>query len=84
MQSYFSLLSLDHLASKFELFWLSGILKRFSKMFPNEADVDMFYTVVALITPGDHELTRPNLLGFLKMDGMEIAKISFKKCSPCL
>jgi hypothetical protein len=29
-------------------------------------------------------LTRPDLLGFLKNDGMEIAKNSFKKCSPCL
>jgi hypothetical protein len=29
-------------------------------------------------------LTRPDLLGFLKNDGMEIAKNSFKKCSPSL
>jgi hypothetical protein len=29
-------------------------------------------------------LTRPDLLGFLKNDGMEIAKNSFKKCSPCM
>jgi hypothetical protein len=47
MQSYFSLLPLDHLASKFELFWLIGILKRFLKIFPTEADVDMFYPLVA-------------------------------------
>jgi hypothetical protein len=32
MQSYFSLLPLDHIASKFELFWFSGFLKRFSNM----------------------------------------------------
>jgi hypothetical protein len=31
-----------------------------------------------------HKLTRPDLLGFLKNDGMEIAKNSSKKCSPCL
>jgi hypothetical protein len=36
------LLALDHFAIKFELFWLNGILKRFSKIFPIEADVDMF------------------------------------------
>jgi hypothetical protein len=47
MQSYFSLLPLDHLGGKFELFWFSGILKRFSKIFPIEADVDMFYPIVA-------------------------------------
>jgi hypothetical protein len=29
-------------------------------------------------------LTRPDLLGFLKNGGMEIAIDSFKKCSPCL
>jgi hypothetical protein len=46
MQSYF-LLPLDHLASKFELFLLSGILMTFSKIFPIEADVDMFYFIVA-------------------------------------
>jgi hypothetical protein len=51
MQSYFSLLPLDHLASKFELFWLSGILMRFSKILPIEADVDMFYPIVAPYTP---------------------------------
>jgi hypothetical protein len=54
MQSYFSLLwhqllrdyddsALDHLASKFELFWLSGLFKTFSKTFSIEADVEMFY-----------------------------------------
>jgi hypothetical protein len=62
MQSYFSLLPLDHLASKFELFWLSGILKRFSKIFPIEAEadvhVDMFCPIVAPNNPGDHKLTR--------------------------
>jgi hypothetical protein len=47
MQSYFSLLPLDHLACKFELFWLSGILMRFSKIFPIEADLEMFYPIVA-------------------------------------
>jgi hypothetical protein len=51
MQSYFSLLPLDHIASKFELFWLSGILMRFSKIFPAEADVDMFYPIVAPHNP---------------------------------
>jgi hypothetical protein len=51
MQSYFSLLPLDHLASKFELFWLGGILTRFSKIFPIEADVDMFHPIVALHNP---------------------------------
>jgi hypothetical protein len=38
MQNYFSLLPLDHLARKFELFWLCGFLKRFSKIFPTEED----------------------------------------------
>jgi hypothetical protein len=51
MQSYFSLLPLHHLASKFELFWLSGILMRFSKIFPIEADVDMFYPTLAPHNP---------------------------------
>jgi hypothetical protein len=42
MQRYFSLLPLDHLASKFELFFrLCGFLKRFSKIFPIEADVEI-------------------------------------------
>jgi hypothetical protein len=44
MQRYFSLLQLDHLASKFELFfffWLCGFLKRFSKILPIEADVEI-------------------------------------------
>jgi hypothetical protein len=39
MQRYFSLLPLDHLARKFELLFGSGFLKRFSKIFPIEADV---------------------------------------------
>jgi hypothetical protein len=47
MQHYFSLLPVDHLASKFELFWLCGFLKRFSKIFPIEADVEMFDPIVA-------------------------------------
>jgi hypothetical protein len=46
MQNYFPLLPLDYLARKFELFWLCGFL-RFSKIFPIEADVEIFYTVVA-------------------------------------
>jgi hypothetical protein len=42
------LLPLDQLASKFEyLFWLCGFLKRFSKIFPIEADLEMFYPIVA-------------------------------------
>jgi hypothetical protein len=51
MQNYFSSLPLDHLASKFELFRLSGILKRFSKIFPIEADLDMFCPIVAPYNP---------------------------------
>jgi hypothetical protein len=52
MQRYFSLLPLDHLASKFEpFFWLCGFLKRFSKIFPIEADVEMFYPIVAPYNP---------------------------------
>jgi hypothetical protein len=58
MQSYFSFLPLDHLASKFELFWFSGILKRLSKIFPIEADVDMFYTLEAPHNPCNHELNK--------------------------
>jgi hypothetical protein len=57
MQSYFPLLPLDHLVCKFEL-WLSGLLKRFSKIFPIQADVDMFNPTVASHNPGDHELNR--------------------------
>jgi hypothetical protein len=33
-------------------------LNRFSKIFPIEADVEIFYPIVALITPGDHELNK--------------------------
>jgi hypothetical protein len=51
MQSYFSLFPLDHIASKFELFWLSGILMRFSKIFPIETDVDILYPIVAPHNP---------------------------------
>jgi hypothetical protein len=43
--------ALDHLASKFELFRLSGFLKRFSKTFPIETDVEMFYPIVAPHNP---------------------------------
>jgi hypothetical protein len=32
--------------------------KRFSKIFPIEADVEMFYPIVVLITPWDHELNK--------------------------
>jgi hypothetical protein len=52
MQSYFSLLPWDHLASKFELFWLYGFLKRFSKIFLIEVDVEMFFPYSGPITPG--------------------------------
>jgi hypothetical protein len=38
--------------------WLSGFLKRFSKIFPIEADVEMFNPNVALIAHGDHELNK--------------------------
>jgi hypothetical protein len=58
MQSYFSLLPLDHLASKFERFWLSGILMRYSKIFPIEADVNMLYPIVAPHNPRDYQLNR--------------------------
>jgi hypothetical protein len=43
---------------EFELFWLSGFLKRFSKIFLIEADVDMFYPIVALHNLGDYELNK--------------------------
>jgi hypothetical protein len=58
MQNYFSLLSLDHLARQFELFWLCGFLKRFSKIFPIETDVEIFYPIVAPMTPGDHAVNK--------------------------
>jgi hypothetical protein len=51
MQRYFSLLLLDHLARKFELFWHCGFLKRFSKIFPTAADVEMIYPIVAPYNP---------------------------------
>jgi hypothetical protein len=47
MQNYFSLLPLDHLARKFDLFWICGFLKRFSKTFPIAADVEIFFPIVA-------------------------------------
>jgi hypothetical protein len=50
MQSYFSSLPLDHLSS--------GFLKWFSKIFPIEADVKMFYTIVVPHNPRDHELNK--------------------------
>jgi hypothetical protein len=43
--------ALDHLASTFELFWVSGFLKRFSKIFPIETDLNMFYSIVAPHNP---------------------------------
>jgi hypothetical protein len=59
MQSYFSLLPLDHLASKYELFWLSGILKRFLKIFPHWIRWKIYFTVLwPLITPKEHELNK--------------------------
>jgi hypothetical protein len=33
-------------------------LKRFSKIFPIEADVDMFYPIVVPHNPRDHELNK--------------------------
>ena len=51
MQSYSSLLPLDHIVSKFEVYWLSGFLKRFSKSFPIEADLEMLYPIVASHNP---------------------------------
>jgi hypothetical protein len=51
MQHYFSLLPLDHLASKFELVWLCWFFKRFSNIFPIEADVDMVYPIVTPYNP---------------------------------
>jgi hypothetical protein len=40
--------------NKFELFWLSRLFKRFSKTFPIEANVGMFYNIFL----GDHELIK--------------------------
>jgi hypothetical protein len=54
MQSYFSLLPLDYFASKFEFFWLSGILKRFSKIFPIDTSGNL--------------LTNINLLCYLNVE----------------
>jgi hypothetical protein len=56
------ILPLNHLADKLELFWINGILKRFSKMSSIEADVHIFYHIVAphIVTPGDHKLNNNN------------------------
>jgi hypothetical protein len=51
MQRYFSLLPLDHLASKFELFLDLWVFEKISKIFPIEADVEMFYPIVAPYNP---------------------------------
>jgi hypothetical protein len=57
MQRYFSILPLDYIASKFELFFLlCGFLKRFSKIFPIEADVEMFYPIVAPYNPREPKI----------------------------
>jgi hypothetical protein len=48
MQRYFSLLPLDHLASTFELFLALWV---FEKIFPLEADVEMFYPIVVSYNP---------------------------------
>jgi hypothetical protein len=53
MQIYFPLLPLDHRAN---FFWLCGFLKIFSKILPIKVDVEMFFPIVAPITPGDHKL----------------------------
>jgi hypothetical protein len=47
MQSYFSLLPLDHLAT----FFLAQWSLEDSKIFPIEADVEMFYPIVAPHNP---------------------------------
>jgi hypothetical protein len=44
---------LDHLTIKFELFWLSGFLKRFSKTSPLKQMKKCFTLLWPLITPGD-------------------------------
>jgi hypothetical protein len=44
--------ALDHLASKFEPFFrFVGFWKDFQKFSPNEADVEMFYPIVASYNP---------------------------------
>jgi hypothetical protein len=48
MQSYFSLLLSHQLASKFELFLAQWFLE---EIFPIEADVEMFYPIVAPHNP---------------------------------
>jgi hypothetical protein len=57
-------LPLDHNANKFELFWLKGFLKRFSKMFLIEADAEIIYPIGPLTTYEDHgldKITRVNI-----------------------
>jgi hypothetical protein len=49
MQRYFSLLPLDHLASKFEFLFFGSVGSW--KDFPIEADVEMFYPIVAPYNP---------------------------------
>jgi hypothetical protein len=49
---------LDHLTSKFELFWLGGFLKRFSKTSPLKQMKKFFTLLWPLITPEDHELNK--------------------------
>jgi hypothetical protein len=51
MQHYFSLLPLDHLASKFELSLALWVFEKIFKDFSIEADVEMFYPIVAPYNP---------------------------------
>ena len=51
MQRYFSLLPLDHLASKFEFFMALWVFEKISKIFPIEADVEMFTLLWAPYNP---------------------------------
>jgi hypothetical protein len=51
MQSYFSLLPLDQIEVNFNFFLVQWFLKRFSKIFPIEADVEMFYPIVVPHNP---------------------------------
>jgi hypothetical protein len=47
MQNYFSLLPLDHLAGKFELFGSVVSSRDFERFSRIKVDVDMFYPIVA-------------------------------------